>query len=106
MKAARKPIKTRFGWIKCATGQRETKFRGRRRANLFSCNIKKLTKIGPPSLCENSLRERFCSVDLQADIVDASTCPPEGGRYICQNPVLTRTPQSLDRKSHAGSGDL
>ena len=88
MKAARKPIKTLFGWIKCVAGQRETKFRGRRRANLFSCNIKKLTKIGPPSLCENSLRERFCSVDLQADIVDASTYPPEGGHYKDQARAL------------------
>jgi hypothetical protein len=41
--------------------------------------------------CENSLGGRFCSVGIQADIVDASTCPPEGGRYICQNPILTWT---------------
>src|SRR5450759_3259086 len=27
----------------------------------------------------------FCSVGLQADTVDAGTCPPEGGRYIDQD---------------------
>ncbi len=29
--------------------------------------------------------ETRCRVGLQADTVDASTCPPEGGRYIHQN---------------------
>src|SRR5260370_145163 len=33
----------------------------------------------------------FCSVGLQANTVDSSTCPPEGGRYIDQNQVLTQT---------------
>src|SRR5467141_1246328 len=60
------------------------------------------------SLCENSLRGRFCSVGLQADIVDASTCPPEGGRYIFQNPALTRTlkpgPPSRIKIPRAGRG--
>jgi hypothetical protein len=27
----------------------------------------------------------FCSVGLQADTADRSTCPPEGGRYTVQN---------------------
>ncbi len=41
------------------------------------------------SLCA----KRFCSVGLQADTVDSSTCPPEGGRYIDQKLVLTQTLQ-------------
>jgi hypothetical protein len=47
MKAARKPIKTLFGWIKCVAGQREKKFRRRWRVNLFRRDIKKLAKTGP-----------------------------------------------------------
>jgi hypothetical protein len=33
-------------------------------------------------LYENLSVKRYCSVGLQADTVDASTRPPEGGRYI------------------------
>ena len=29
-------------------------------------------------------KPRLCSVGLQADTVDSSTCPPEGARYIDQ----------------------
>ncbi len=43
------------------------------------------------SLCDNLCAKHFCSVGLQADTVDSSTCPPEGGRYIDQNQVLTQT---------------
>ena len=46
---------------------------------------------GPKSLCDNPHVKRFCSVGLQADIVDASACPPEGGRYMDQNQVFTQT---------------
>ena len=46
---------------------------------------------GLKSLCENLCAKRICSVGLQADTVDSSTCPPEGGRYIDQNQVLTQT---------------
>src|SRR5713101_3550881 len=43
---------------------------------------------GLKSLCENPCAKRFCSVGLQADTLDSSSCPPEGGRYIIQNQVL------------------
>jgi len=49
------------------------------------------------SLCGNADLKRFCSVGLQADIVDSSTCPPEGGRYIGQNEALTHTLQPVLR---------
>src|SRR6267154_1393658 len=42
-------------------------------------------------MCSNPYASPFCSVGLQADTVDSSTCPPEGGRYIDQNQVLTQT---------------
>jgi len=45
---------------------------------------------GPKSLCDNPYVKRFYSVGLQADIVDASACPPKGGRYIDQNQVFTQ----------------
>src|ERR1019366_1175868 len=32
----------------------------------------------------------FCSVGLQADILDSSTCPPEGGRYSRRNQLPHR----------------
>src|SRR5216684_6759869 len=41
-------------------------------------------------MCSNPYASPFCSVGLQADTLDASTCPPEGGRYIDQNQVLTQ----------------
>src|SRR5216684_2310084 len=50
------------------------------------------------SLCCNLRAKRFCSVGLQADTVDSSTCPPEGGRYIDQNQALTQTLQPLARR--------
>ena len=49
--------------------------------------------------------KRFCSVGLQADTVDSSTCPPKGGRYIDQNPVLTLTIQAWGSDSFRG-GDI
>src|SRR3981189_146893 len=42
------------------------------------------------SLSDNPCVKRLYSVGLQADIVNANTCPPEGGRYIDQNQVLAR----------------
>jgi hypothetical protein len=33
----------------------------------------------------------FCSARLRADNLESSRCPPEGGRYMNQNRVLTRT---------------
>src|SRR6267154_752826 len=33
----------------------------------------------------NKRMGRFCSVGLQADTLDTSMCPPEGGRYSAQN---------------------
>src|SRR6266704_1514674 len=45
---------------------------------------------GLKSLCENPCAKRFCSVGLQADTLDSSTCPPEGGRYIAKNQFLTQ----------------
>src|SRR2546430_8406925 len=35
-------------------------------------------------VCDNRCAKRFCSVGLEADMVDSSSCPPEGGRYIEQ----------------------
>src|SRR6266851_8930081 len=56
-----------------------------------SAATSKRSKRGLQSLCDNLCAKRFCSVGLQADTVDASTCPPEGGRYIDQNQVLTQS---------------
>src|SRR5713226_5848417 len=39
---------------------------------------------GQKSQWENPCAKRFGSVGLQADTLDSSTCPPEGGRYIDQ----------------------
>src|SRR5216684_9337637 len=52
-------------------------------------------------MCSNPYASPFCSVGLQADTVDASTCPPEGGRYIDQNQVLMQILHP-PKKSHAG----
>src|SRR5258708_38411331 len=52
-----------------------------------------ICSAGLKSLCDNLCAKRFCSVGLQADTVDSSTCPPDGGRYIDQNQVLTKTPK-------------
>ena len=55
------------------------------------------------SLWENLCAKRSCSVGLQADTVDSSTCPPEGGRYTDQNQVLTQTLQAClggEKASH------
>jgi len=49
--------------------------------------------------------KRFCSVGLQADTVDSSTCPPKGGRYIDRNRVLTLTLQAWGSDSYRG-GDI
>ena len=49
--------------------------------------------------------KRFCSVGLQADTVDSSTCPPKGGRYIDRNRVLTLTLQAWGSDSYCG-GDI
>ena len=45
------------------------------------------------SLCENSKLARFCSARLQAGTLKSSRCPPEGGRYMKQNRVLTQALQ-------------
>jgi hypothetical protein len=47
------------------------------------------------SPCDHPRANRFCSVGLQADTMDSSTCPPEGGRSIDEERVLTQTRQSL-----------
>ena len=52
-----------------------------------------ICSAGLKSPCDNLCAKRFCSVGLQADTVDSSTCPPERGRYIDQNQVLTKTPK-------------
>jgi hypothetical protein len=46
---------------------------------------------GLKSLCVNSKVARFCSARLQAGTLESSKCPPEGGRYMSQNRVLTQT---------------
>jgi len=60
------------------------------------------------SLCDILCAKRFCSVGLQPDTVDASTCPPEGGRYIDQNQVLTQTlkPGHPRRSENASRGAM
>src|SRR5712671_6530074 len=60
-----------------------------------SAATSKRSKRGLQTLCDNLCAKRFCSVGLQGDTVDSSTCPPEGGRYIDQNQVLTQTLQPL-----------
>jgi hypothetical protein len=47
------------------------------------------------SLCGNSKLTRFCSARLQAGILKSSRCPPEGGRYMKQNRVLTQALQPV-----------
>src|SRR5580704_2665036 len=51
---------------------------------------------GLRSLCENSKLPRFCSARLQAGTLDSSRCPPEGGRYMNQNRVRTRTLRPIE----------
>ena len=41
--------------------------------------------------------KRFCSVGLQADTLDSSMCPPEGGRYREQNLVAIPSLKSAPR---------
>ena len=41
--------------------------------------------LGFQSMRGNTCVKSFCSVGLQADTVDSSTCPPEGGRYMKQS---------------------
>ncbi len=48
-------------------------------------------RSGLQSLCENSKSRHFCSARLQAGTLESTRCPPEGGRYMIQNPVLTQT---------------
>src|SRR6266700_3738461 len=54
---------------------------------------------GLKSLCENSNSPCFCSARLQAGTLESSTCPPEGGRYMNQNRVLTQTLRGFMRKN-------
>src|SRR5882762_4089612 len=53
---------------------------------------------------QNSLWGRFCSVGLQADIVDASTCPPEGGRHKDQARALRGELRFWARRDEFGLG--
>ena len=55
-----------------------------------SSESKRLEEEAGESLSDNTCVKCFCSVGLQADIVDSSRCPPEGGRYRGQNRVLTQ----------------
>src|SRR5713101_9176573 len=71
-----------------------------------SAATSKRSKRGLQSLCDNLCAKRFCSVGLQADTVDASTCTPEGGRYIDQNQVRTQTLKPRPPKHHNRSGDF
>src|SRR5229473_382396 len=43
------------------------------------------------SLCEISFSSSYCGANLQVGILEASRCPPEGGRYINQDRILTWT---------------
>src|SRR6267378_3106889 len=54
-----------------------------------SSGSKRLEEEAGESLSDSTCVKCFCSVGLQADIVDSSRCPPEGGRYGGQNGVLT-----------------
>src|SRR5271157_5958477 len=47
------------------------------------------------SLCDNPKSTRSCSARLQAGTLESSRCPPEGGRYIIQNRVLTQALQPV-----------
>jgi hypothetical protein len=55
--------------------------------------VMRFRRSGLQSVCENSGSADFCSARLQAGILNSSRCPPEGGRYINQNPDLTQTLQ-------------
>ncbi len=46
------------------------------------------------SLCDNLCAERFCSAGLQAETLDSSPCPPEGGRYSRQDRTVTQALKS------------
>ena len=54
-----------------------------------SSGSKRLEEEAGESLSDNTFVKCFCSVGLQADTVESRRCPPEGGRYRCQNRVLT-----------------
>src|SRR5882762_1911515 len=52
---------------------------------------------GCRSVCDNRCAKRFCSVGLEADMVDSSSCPPEGGRYIEQKKYFARARRRTHR---------
>src|SRR5882762_8488885 len=76
-----------------------------------SSESKHLEEEAGESLSDNTCVKCFCSVGLQADIVDSSRCPPEGGRYRGQNRVLTQalgavgTATAARQKSKKPQGD-
>jgi hypothetical protein len=57
----------------------------------LNVELKSKATQGLESLSENLIVAHFCSARLQAGILESSRCPPEGGRYINQNGVLTQT---------------
>src|SRR6267378_2117947 len=63
---------------------RKSPFRKRRDTRKFSNGWTICRASWPSFACEkgHTPREWFCSVGLQADIVDSRRCPPEGGRNI------------------------
>jgi len=60
-------------------------------------NARRGEEVGVPGLqsqCENMKLARFCGARLQAGTLESSRCPPEGGRYMDQNRILTQTFQA------------
>src|SRR5882672_11206348 len=68
--------------------------KGRART-IFACSTPAPHRYPAESAMSFNKRiKRFCSVGLQADTLDTSMCPPEGGRYREQNLVAIPSSKS------------